>query len=584
MFIKWVLIPALLVGYVQCQGCSSGDTIIGTKPETLTGNAAPFTTSFVQIYEWMQSPCDGSATYLEYGVLKKSNKTRRFYVGAFQPLTIANQRYFKLETYITVDVPPDAYPIGNLSIREGEFFFKAGNSFGIFYDQWNTAQDDMVVPYAEIFGAAAVNYNTYVGPHGLNEMNNINQLRLGGELSIIPVARQPSLALTIQQYTAAVTFPDKNCGTDVPAVRNAYVSFQSFDTVAQIGDTVEYHCEFGYRLKIGKFYRIKCQEPEVKWSELPECLPENLAKYTTTPPSTAAPFIFTRAVRLCPRMAGFLPNGRVVSRTFSSTGSGGVSPGQELTFGCNGGYAIEGDERVFCRTDGTWSQMPRCKVQKTPCNYIPKPSNAYLYRQTNPLGSQPVEGDIVTFRCKQGYINDDGSDVINLNCSGGLWNIEKPDCKLNILPGVTHKPIIRVYSCGEPPRFDNALITKQSYPAGSQSIPGDFVTYTCTNNNDMIGNGKAQCLGDLSWNVEFECKPGEARRGLFECGAPLEINHANEIARRLRNPSSGIGIIGDLVIYACNENYVRFPSFPFKLFLTHLALENDWIGQCLLFS
>ncbi|XP_019620663.1 PREDICTED: sushi domain-containing protein 4-like, partial [Branchiostoma belcheri] len=75
--------------------------------------------------------------------------------------------------------------------------------------------------------------------------------------------------------------------------------------------------------------------------------------------------------------------------------SGGSSCGDVVTYHCDAGYEISGDEKRTCQSDQTWSgTQPTCA--RKPCPELPHPTNGnrtegHLY------------GDTVTFSCIEAY-------------------------------------------------------------------------------------------------------------------------------------------------------------------------------------
>ncbi|XP_078702320.1 CUB and sushi domain-containing protein 3-like isoform X2 [Branchiostoma floridae x Branchiostoma belcheri] len=149
------------------------------------------------------------------------------------------------------------------------------------------------------------------------------------------------------------------------------------------GDTVTFSCNEGYEL-IGPENRT-CQTNQSWSGEQPKC-----------------------SGKLCQQLMA-PSNGNI---------SGGSSYGDVVTYYCDAGYEISGDEERTCQSDQTWSgTQPSC-VRKL-CQQLMTPSNGNISGGIS-------YGDVVTYHCDAGY--EISGDEERTCQSDQTWSGTQPSC------------------------------------------------------------------------------------------------------------------------------------------------------------
>ncbi|XP_052795625.1 sushi, von Willebrand factor type A, EGF and pentraxin domain-containing protein 1-like [Mya arenaria] len=141
-------------------------------------------------------------------------------------------------------------------------------------------------------------------------------------------------------------------------------------------------------------------------------------------------------------------------------------------FTCYFGYRINGNITIICTEDGTWSNNPpTCEV--VDCD-IPPPLLNGAY--TTPNGTTYLQ--TATFSCNNGYDFVGTSDrqcLVN-----GSWSSVHQFCMIK--------------DCGPlvSPQNGNVLVGNTTY--------GEIATYTCDFGHALIGNNSRDCLGSGQWS------------------------------------------------------------------------------------
>ncbi|KAI8519554.1 regulation of mast cell degranulation [Branchiostoma belcheri] len=148
---------------------------------------------------------------------------------------------------------------------------------------------------------------------------------------------------------------------------------------------------------------------------------------------------------------------------------GGSSSGDVVTYYCDAGYEISGDEERTCQSDQTWSgTQPTCA--RKPCPELPHPTNGnrtegHLY------------GDTVTFSCNEAY-ELIGSE--NRTCqTNQSWSGVQPICSRKLC-----QPLMAP--------------SNGNFSGGSSY--GDVVTYYCDAGYEISGDEERTCQSDQTWS------------------------------------------------------------------------------------
>ncbi|NXI35453.1 CR1 protein, partial [Galbula dea] len=265
------------------------------------------------------------------------------------------------------------------------------------------------------------------------------------------------------------------------------------------GATITFTCDLGYRLVGKSSAECVLAGNGVSWDSTPfcdiiPCLP---------PPE--------------------IENGQV------SGGNRDFIFGMSVTYSCNRGFALIGEDTIHCTThnnlDGVWSgPAPECKVVS--CKNPEVPNG----RRLSGFGTVHTYKNTVTFECNPGYFLK-GSGVVTCEADS-TWRPPLPSCD-------------RIY-CGPAPHFPFAELTTaaaDSYTAGTE------LRYQCKPGY-TAARGKSSavtCLDDRSWSAEpdfcvrQQCTPPRVQNGdviaenfLFETVVRFTCHDGYE----LKGPSS----------------------------------------------
>uniref|UniRef100_A0A672V5D1 Sushi domain-containing protein n=1 Tax=Strigops habroptila TaxID=2489341 RepID=A0A672V5D1_STRHB len=146
-------------------------------------------------------------------------------------------------------------------------------------------------------------------------------------------------------------------------------------------------------------------------------------------------FCLPVAVQPC-RKPPEIPNGN-----HSGRGKAFFTMGMSVIYTCDPGYYLVGNNIVFCKASGNWSQpSPRCEAAVCVNPHI---RNG---RRVDGQGLLSAPGQAVTFQCHDGYSLQGNDKVI---CQeDGSWHPPLPICdRLYHDQGLSNKPEIPGKSC-----------------------------------------------------------------------------------------------------------------------------------------
>ncbi|NWV23167.1 CR1L protein, partial [Origma solitaria] len=178
--------------------------------------------------------------------------------------------------------------------------------------------------------------------------------------------------------------------------------------------------------------------------------------------------------------------------------------GSELTFSCNEGYRLRGNEKITCviKNDGVdWSgTQPYCEI--IPCEPPPKIANGHYMERSN-----YVYQSSVTYRCEDVPRGSDpfsliGSETIFCTSddhSNGVWSGPPPEC--------------RVIKC-ENPRVENGRKVSGFGPSYRYK---DAVVFECNQGYYIVGAQIITCEENNTW---VPPKPTCEKISADECPAP----------------------------------------------------------------
>ncbi|NWI52513.1 FHR1 protein, partial [Calyptomena viridis] len=158
------------------------------------------------------------------------------------------------------------------------------------------------------------------------------------------------------------------------------------------GARVHYQCESNFQTMGGNY--ITCINGE--WSQAPVC-----RDMTCEPP---------------PEIPGGNIEGVKKSRYL---------PEESAEYHCWQGFKMTGTSTVVCR-NGTWTELPKCKVACTASEEDMERNNIELKWSTKSK-LYSTSGDFIEFRCKAGYLEAPGSSAFRVQCMEGT--LEYPQCR-----------------------------------------------------------------------------------------------------------------------------------------------------------
>ncbi|XP_035675655.1 sushi, von Willebrand factor type A, EGF and pentraxin domain-containing protein 1-like [Branchiostoma floridae] len=241
-----------------------------------------------------------------------------------------------------------------------------------------------------------------------------------------------------------------------------------------LGDTATYSCDPGYELH-GSATQI-CQADQTWSGTQPTC--HRKSCLTLDPPL----------------------NGKV---------NGSNLYGDMVTFTCNVGFDLVGDQTRTCQSDQQWSgSQPYC--QKQVCGQLLHPSHGTVSGGTN-------YGDQVTFTCDPGY---EIFGSVTLTCLGNQqWSGAPPACTVITCPPLS-------------PVSNGQMNGGTSY--------GDQVTIACNVGYSLSGSPSRTCMADGTWSgVQPVCNH-------MKCPDLVAPQHGS---------MNGGTSIGDTVTFSCDTGY-----------------------------
>ena len=165
----------------------------------------------------------------------------------------------------------------------------------------------------------------------------------------------------------------------------------------------------------------------------------------------------------------------------------------EARYVCETGYYISaGDSLVTCSKSGDWEGIsPTCT--RLVCGNPP------LLKHGKAKFNSDDYDSVATYSCDDGY-RLKGSSMVRCD-SDGNWSGNIPTCV--------------AVNCGQPPFVDNAIIIDSE-----QHSFRSIVTYICDVGYKLVGQQSSTCLATGVWSGhQPSCKP-------ISCGTPPHVQHA----------------------------------------------------------
>lgn len=187
----------------------------------------------------------------------------------------------------------------------------------------------------------------------------------------------------------------------------------------------------------------------------------------------------------------------------------------EVSYNCDIGFVLAGQQSVRCEATGVWSSPPPdCE----PISCGPPP----VIEHASYNGDDFFYLDRVTYECDSGFTSK-GNTV--LQCSyDGSWQGDRPSCE--------------ALSCGPPPQ----LLFANTVLSGGTGI-GTKATFQCDPGYYLVGSATAVCLADLKWKIEGN----DPFCHHVDCGPPPQIDNGQAIYTSTTYDASAI--------FECNEGF-----------------------------
>ena len=188
--------------------------------------------------------------------------------------------------------------------------------------------------------------------------------------------------------------------------------------------------------------------------------------------------------------------------------------GDELILNCNAGFTLNGNEKVTCQANGSWTDIPTCK--EITCKPFLNPANATI----SPIKGVYHVNESVQVDCEDGYTLVGTGNVTCMD--NGTWNVI-PSCTLS--------------------KCNNFTAPANGDVAGDMfnSFYGDYILINCQLGYNLNGSSEVNCLSSGSWSNSPTCD-------IVKCGdlsAP-----ANGFV------SGGSTTFNSSLTVSCNDGYI----------------------------
>ncbi|XP_077981970.1 sushi, von Willebrand factor type A, EGF and pentraxin domain-containing protein 1-like [Glandiceps talaboti] len=322
-----------------------------------------------------------------------------------------------------------------------------------------------------------------------------------------------------------------NCGAPPPVPHGIAIG-DDFS----YGKVIRISCRLGYTVK-DKEENMRCQANKM-WSAAPECVPQNCGEPKPVPHATMRGSRYTYGSRVyfdcntgyelhgsdlmlcqvsgewtapptCTPVTCGNPDG-IEHAILSSTGH---SFTDIVTYHCEDGYNLDGQNQRECQSNGQWSgELPQCL--RISCGPPKKTDYAVL------LDTDYFYNSVARYNCRPGYELIGADQVICT--SSGSWSPEPPVC--NIINCVTPNPI------------PHGSVHGHNFSYNS------VVTYSCDSGYKLHGVGSQTCLLNKTWSYTPPiCQ-------LIKCNAPEDIPNGRFVGDNF--------FYGWTVQYSCDLGYI----------------------------
>ncbi|XP_074078657.1 LOW QUALITY PROTEIN: complement receptor type 2-like [Macrotis lagotis] len=269
-------------------------------------------------------------------------------------------------------------------------------------------------------------------------------------------------------------------------------------------DSVVFRCNLGFTLKGS--HQIRCSASGTWDPEAPVC-----EKACQSPPE--------------------IPHGQHTSRNVAF-----LDLGTSVTYTCDHGYSLIGEDTIHCTSDGVWKpHVPHCQAILCP----PPPVIENGEFTGSPAENVPY-GTKVTYKCnpdpergvKFNLIGQSTIHCTSVKEGNGIWNATAPRCELSASS----------IQCQD-------LRVPNGYKISGQGPPyfyNDSVVLRCNLGFTLKGSHQIRCSASGTWDPEAPiCEKA--------CQSPPEIPHGSHRHHTGRNVA--FLDLGTSVTYTCDHGY-----------------------------
>ncbi|XP_069128762.1 sushi, von Willebrand factor type A, EGF and pentraxin domain-containing protein 1-like [Argopecten irradians] len=206
--------------------------------------------------------------------------------------------------------------------------------------------------------------------------------------------------------------------------------------------------------------------------------------------------------------------------------------GNLLTYFCEDGYTLIGDDVLVCLEDASWSSYP---PQCEPISCGPPPQVSDAIRNGDDFSFK----NTVEYICEAGY-ELEGNNVLRC-AANSLWKGDMPVCY----------PV----DCGPPPELphSNTIFSDTTFDS--------VVTFYCDSGFTLSGDPMAKCSVDATWNIDQNL-----RCVAVDCGPPPTFSNSVASVMSTTYPSEAA--------YSCADGFVMAANSVLRC-----AETGKWIGN-----
>ncbi|XP_014638792.1 PREDICTED: complement decay-accelerating factor, GPI-anchored-like [Ceratotherium simum simum] len=302
------------------------------------------------------------------------------------------------------------------------------------------------------------------------------------------------------------------------------------------GDTIEYECRLGYKLKRPPLATSAVCQSDSTWTPLQEACTRKLCRHPGEPTNGQVKYVngtleFGSQIHyvcnegfnligqnilycelvgenvdwsdnppLCQDACGDPP--RFNSMKLKGVAQSAYNPGDTIEYDCCLGYKLKRPPlptSAVCQSDNKWTPLQEACTRKL-CPHPGEPTNGEVkyVNGTLELGSQ------IHYVCNEGF-NLIGQNILYCELVGE--NVDWSD----------NPPLCQVMSCSPPPKIQNGKYTRRDQ---EEFTYNDVVTYSCDPSDgpdeySLVGESRLVCSGNDKWSSDPpECKGQNVRKTL----------------------------------------------------------------------